>query len=75
MARTPSSPWLELRVIRTKDGHTQTSLAREAGLSKSYLCELEAGHRKPNPRVIKLLATALNVPSSVLEPRTLKAAC
>lgn len=75
MASIPTpEPWLELQVIRAKDGHTQASLAREAGLSRSYVNELESGNRKPNPRVIKRLAEALNVPVSVIEPRNLKAA-
>lgn len=69
-------PWIELRVIRTKDGHTLASLARavineDTGnpMSLGYLSDLEAGKRTPNPRVIAWLAKALNVPKSVLEPR------
>lgn len=61
--------WTELRVLREKDGHTQRSLADTAGLSRSYYSELENGRREPNPRVIKLLATTLNVPMSMLEKR------
>lgn len=59
--------WLELRVIRTKDGHTLTSLAKTAGMSLSYLSDLENGRRRPNAKVTKKLAVALNVPVSVLE--------
>lgn len=67
----PSRPaaWLELRVIRKKDGYTQSSLARAVGLSKSYMSELENGHRRPNPGIIKRIAIVLKVPFSVLEPR------
>lgn len=68
-SKPPPRPWLELRVIREKDGHTLTTLAKAAAMSLSYLSELEAGHRRPNPRIIAKLAHALNVPKSVLEPR------
>lgn len=66
-ASTPN-PWLELRVIREKDGHSLSSLARASGLSVGYISDLEKGRRKPNPRVIGVLADTLNVPRSVLEP-------
>lgn len=38
-------------------------------MSLGYLSDLEAGKRSPNPRIIKRLARALNVPMSMLEPR------
>ena len=59
--------WWELRVIREKDGHTLTSLARAAGMSLGYLSDLENGRRWPNAVMTKKLAVALNVPVSVLE--------
>lgn len=59
--------WMELRVIREKDGHSLTTLAKAAGMSLSYLSELENGHREPNAQMTKKLAQALNVPVSVLE--------
>jgi len=59
--------WLELRVIREKDGHTLSSLARAAEMSLGYLSDLESGKREPNPIVTRKLAVALNVPLSVLE--------
>lgn len=61
--------WTELRVLREKDGHSLTSLGKAAGLSRSYLCLLEGGKRRPNAGVIARLAEALNVPKSMLEPR------
>lgn len=65
--------WLELRVIREKDGHSLTSLAKAAGMSLGYLSDLENGRRWPNATVTKKLARALNVPVSVLEkPRPLE---
>lgn len=69
---THHTTWEELRVIRTKDGHTLTSLAKTAGISLGYLSDLENGRRWPNERVTRLLADALHVPYSVLEkPRHL----
>jgi transcriptional regulator with XRE-family HTH domain len=68
MAETSErQPWLELRVLRTKDGHSLTTLAKAAEMSLGYLSDLEKGRREPNARVTKKLAAALNVPVSVLE--------
>jgi transcriptional regulator with XRE-family HTH domain len=66
---TPPPPrtWVELRVLREKDGHSLTSLARAADMSLGYLSDLENGKREPNARMIKKLAVALNVPVSMLE--------
>lgn len=63
----PTRTWQELRVIREKDGHTLTSLAKAADMSLGYLSDLENGRREPNATVTKKLAVALNVPVSVLE--------
>lgn len=59
--------WQELRVIRTKDGHSLSSLAKAADISLAYLSDLENGHRWPNATQLKKLAIALNCPMSVLE--------
>ncbi len=61
------SPWLELRVIRTKDGHSLASLSRVSGVSLSYLSQLESGDREPSVMVTKKLADALHCPVSVLQ--------
>lgn len=58
-----------LTVLRQKDGHTKTSLAKAAGYSLGYLHDLETGRRKGNASVIRALADALNVPASLLERR------
>jgi transcriptional regulator with XRE-family HTH domain len=58
-----------LAVLREKDGHTKTSLAKTAGMTVGYLSDLESGRRKGNPDVITKLAAALNVPRSLLERR------
>lgn len=69
MATTPPQRqiWVELRVLREKDGHSLSSLARAAEMSLGYLSDLENGKREPNARMTKKLAQALNVPVSVLE--------
>lgn len=67
MPKPPSKVWVELRIMRTRDGHSLTSLADAAGMSLSYLSELENGHRTPNARVLKKLATALRCPISMIE--------
>lgn len=59
--------WLELRVLREKNGDSLTSLSKRTKVSLSYLSQLESGDREPNAVVTKKLAVALNVPLSVLE--------
>lgn len=68
--RTKTQPygcWTELRVVRTKAGFDLTTLAERAGMSLSYLSDLERGRRLPNQTVLKKVAKALNVPVSVIE--------
>lgn len=66
-------PWLELRVIREKDGHSLASLAKATKndegkpMSLGYLSDLENGKREPSAPITKRLARTLNVPVSVLE--------
>jgi transcriptional regulator with XRE-family HTH domain len=72
MPRPPASVEIDplaLTVLREKDGHTKTSLAKAAGMTLGYLADLESGRRKGNPKVIAELAAALNVPKSMLEKR------
>ncbi len=68
---TYPEPWLELTVLRTKDGYSKASFARAAGISLSYLVDLEHGRRRPSARMLKLFAATLDVPVEVLEPRHL----
>jgi transcriptional regulator with XRE-family HTH domain len=67
--RGVANTWIELRVLREKDGQSLTQLAKTANVALGYLSDLENGKRPPNPRVIVKLAQALNVPKSMLEPR------
>jgi len=50
-----------LIAIREGLGWRQSDLAREAGLSQSYLSLIEAGTREPSPLVVQTLATRLGV--------------
>lgn len=65
--------WHELRCFRERTGFTAADLAKRTILqngrpmSKGYLSDLENGKRWPNPKVVKALAVALNVPYTVLE--------
>lgn len=63
----PDDTWIELQVLRQKNGDTLTSLAKRVPMGLGYLSDLESGKRYPNPRVVKRLAQALNVPVSMLE--------
>lgn len=50
-----------IRVWREHRGLSQQQLAEEAGISKPYLSQLEAGRREASQRVIRRLAKALQV--------------
>jgi DNA-binding XRE family transcriptional regulator len=54
------------RVFRRHRNLSQTELAHSAGISVPYLNQIEAGRRKPSTKVVKSLATALNVPIDAL---------
>lgn len=45
---------------------SQSRLARESGVSQTYISELEAGKWTPNLSILRKLAFALGVPLSVL---------
>lgn len=68
---TAHGVWQELRVIRTKDNHSLTDLAKSAAMSLSYLSDLERGRQLPSAEATRKLAAALNVPTSVLERKRL----
>lgn len=60
-----------LRVLMEKDGSTPTNLAARVGISPQYMSGILGGERtlKRSPGLIKKLAEALNVPTSMLERR------
>ena len=76
MSRSPRhtaaapGPWVALIEARVVRGLTQADLARQAGISRSYLCDLERGrHRNPSAPVIARLARALRVsPRRLMRP-------
>lgn len=56
-----------LTAIREAQGWTKSALAVEAQISLPYLRDLESGRRKGfNPKYVKQLAQALNVPMSAI---------
>jgi transcriptional regulator with XRE-family HTH domain len=64
-------PWKRLPAVVTELRHarglTQEQLARRAKVSRGYIADLEAGHRKnPSVPVLKRLAKALGVPVTEL---------
>ena len=52
---------LKLRQLRREKGWSAKALANKAGLSTSYLNEIEKGKKYPKPDKVLALATALNV--------------
>jgi len=53
--------------LRTAKGLTQEQLCKRARVSRGYLADLEAGHRKnPSVKVLQRLAKALGVPVTEL---------
>lgn len=58
---------MTLRTIRTQKGLTQEQLSRLAGISQSYISQIERG-KVPSLRVAKRIAKALGVPVSTLLP-------
>lgn len=55
------SNWLEGEI--TKVGWTQAELARRSGISKAYISRLINKQREPSAEILKLLASALNLPN------------
>ena len=51
-----------VKIWRTKRGLTQRALADAAGVSASYLAEIEAGHKPGSVEAIRRLARALDMP-------------
>ncbi len=50
-----------IRVWRKYRGMTQQQVAEKAGISKSYLSQLESGQRKGSTEVLRAIASALHV--------------
>ena len=50
-----------LRQMRDAAGWSQERLARQAGISRSYVAEIERGQRKPRMLVANAIAKSLRV--------------
>jgi transcriptional regulator with XRE-family HTH domain len=55
-----------LRLCRASRGLSQSELAKMSGISVSYLSLLEKNLRDPALSVVEKIASALNVPTSIL---------
>ena len=51
-----------IRIIRTKKGLTQESLALESGLSQGYINQLENGKRLYTQKSLEMIAESLSTP-------------
>ena len=49
----------KIRRLRTDQGISLQNLADKAGTTKSYLSQVERGHRKPSFEIVEQIATAL----------------
>jgi transcriptional regulator with XRE-family HTH domain len=54
-------PYVRIRAARIKKGLTQIKLARLAGVSQSYLSEIENNKKSPTLRQLCKIADALNI--------------
>lgn len=63
-----------LRARRVAAGRQQADVAKAAGISAGYLCELERGTRNPSPPMLKRLAEALGCQITDLMPERVAAA-
>ena len=55
-----------IRELRKGRGLTQRELARRAGVSPQYLCDVEAGRVNPSLAVLEKIAFGLGVPTAAL---------
>ncbi len=55
-----------VKILREHRGMTQAELAKEAGLSRPYLTEIETGKKDGSIRAMKALAEALSVNTGIL---------
>ena len=56
----------KLREVRIEQGLTQAELAQVAGISRSFLAQLENKHKNPSIQTLIKLSNALNVVVSEL---------
>jgi transcriptional regulator with XRE-family HTH domain len=63
---TPRRIGVRLRRLRLKNGLTQATLAKKAGVTREYVNKLEAGRYDPTVGVLKRLASVVGVPLTEL---------
>lgn len=56
----------EIRRVREERGYSLVELAEKAGVSVSYLSEIERGAKKPSLKVLERIAQSLNINKSLL---------
>jgi transcriptional regulator with XRE-family HTH domain len=56
----------KLYTLRKKHGLTQVQLAEQAGLSQTYIGELESGKKRPGTSITVKIADFFGVPIDVL---------
>ncbi|WP_039241993.1 helix-turn-helix transcriptional regulator [Clostridium botulinum] len=50
-----------IKYARKSNNMTQTKLAENIGMSKSFICDIEAGRKNPSINTLGLIAKALNM--------------
>lgn len=55
-----------IKLIRTADGLGQGELAKQLNVSRTYLCQLEKGHKQPSLSFLKQFSIQLSVPLPLL---------
>jgi len=56
----------ELKKLRKEAGYTQEELGKRAGISASYVSQLETGNKEPTDKVITKLSGPLDIPENHL---------
>lgn len=51
----------QIKILRKNKGLTQKQLAKLAGISPTYLCDIEKGRFDGSLRILQSIATALDV--------------
>lgn len=59
-ASYPVEP-VPIRTWRERRGLSRQDLAQRAGISASFLAQIESGRRKPSPETMRRLAAALSI--------------
>jgi DNA-binding XRE family transcriptional regulator len=61
-----ATPDMTVRILRKYRGMTQRELAREAGISRPYLTEIETGRKQGSVKALKGISRALDVDMALL---------